>query len=509
MGVDIKKKKKQRYILTLKLETELYEEDILNKRFEIGRQIYNSILGMSFKRYKEMIKTKKWRENQINISNIYKVEKDKNKAKKLAKPYFEVKKNMLKEFNISEYSLHADVKNMQKHFKNNIDSFTAQKIASNVWKSYDKLLYGNGNMVHFKKFNEGLNSLEGKSNKTGIVYKIETNTLKWNGLNIKVQSKFNDYEISALRDEIKYCRIVRRFIRGKYKYLLQLILDGIPPIKINKETGQVKNDISVGDIGIDIGTQTVAYVSNYNCKLYELAPNVQNIENQKRKLLRYMNRSRRNTNPNNYNSDGTIKRGIKLEWNYSNKYIKAKNLLKDLYRKQADIRKQDHNIMANEIINQGDTIKVEIMNFKGLQARSKNTTINEKTRKFNKKKRFGKSLANKAPSMFLTILKNKIESKGGLYIEVNTYKVKASQYNHLNGEYNKKKLSQRWNYFNYNNVDIKVQRDLYSAYLIKNVDGLETINNDKCINGFEKFLKYHNEEILRLEGLNNLSSIGI
>ena len=225
MEVNILKDKKQRYILTLKLQTELYEEDILNKRFEIGRQLYNSVLGKSFKRYQEMIKTKKWRENQINISNIYKVEKDKNKAKKLAKTYFEVKKNMLKEFNLSEYSFHSDIKDMQKHFKDNIDSFTAQKIASNVWVAYDKLLYRNGNMVHFKKFNEGLNSLEGKSNKTGIVYKIETNTLKWNGLNIKVQSKFNDYEISALRDEIKYCRIVRRFIRGKYKYLLQLILD--------------------------------------------------------------------------------------------------------------------------------------------------------------------------------------------------------------------------------------------------------------------------------------------
>ena len=222
-----------------------------------------------------------------------------------------------------------------------------------------------------------------------------------------------------------------------------------------------------------------------------------------------MDRSRRANNPDNYNEDGTIKRGIKLEWNYSNKYIKAKNCLKDLYRKQADIRKQDHNIMANEIISQGDTIKVETMNFKGLQARSKNTTINDKTGKFNKKKRFGKSLANKAPSMFLTILKNKLESKGGLYVEVNTYKVKASQYNHLNNEYNKKKLSQRWNYFKYNNEDIKIQRDLYSAYLIKNVDGLEAINRNKCIDGFENFLEYHNDEILRLQGLKNLSSIGI
>ena len=66
------------------------------------------------------------------------------------------------------------------------------------------------------------------------------------------------------------------------------------------------------------------------------------------------------------------------------------------------------------------------------------------------------------------------------------------------------------NYFNYNNEDIKVQRDLYSSYLIKNVNNdLETINNDKCIEGFEKFLGMHNKEIERLQGLNNLSSMGI
>ena len=502
------KESKQRFILSLKLNIELFQEDILNKRFEIGRKIYNAVLGKSYNRYKEMIKTKTWRENQVNISNVYKTEKDKNKAKKLAKSYFDIKKSMLQEFRLNEYSLHEDVKNMQHHFKSNIDSFTAQKIASNVWKAYDKLLYGNGETVHFKKFSEGLNSLEGKSNKTGIVYKIEDNKLVWNGLKIKVQSKLNDYEINSLRNKICYCRITRKFVRDKYKYNLQLVLEGVPPIKVNKETGEIKNDIGYGDCGIDIGTQTIAYVSNYDCKLYELAPNVQNIENEKKKLLRYMDRSKRTTNPNNFNEDGTIKRGVKLEWKFSNRYIKAKNKLKDLYRKQADIRKQDHNIMANEIISQCDTIKVETMNYKGLQARVKNTTVNNKG-KFNKKKRFGKSLANKAPSMFLTILKNKIEFKGGLYIEVNTYKVKASQYNHLNQEYNKKKLSQRWNYFEYNNENIKIQRDMYSAYLIKNVEGLENINNEKCIKYFDRFLEYHNKEILRLQGLDNLSSIGI
>ena len=504
------KEPKQRYVLNLKLHTESFQEDILEKRFEIGRHLYNSILNVSLKRYNEMIKTKRWRENQVQIANIYKLEKDEKKRKKIGKEYFDIRNEMLKEFRINEYSFHDGIPNMQHHFKKNMDSLTAQKIASQVWKAYDKLLYGNGEQLHFKSYNDGLNSLEGKWNKSGIVYKIESNTLEWNKLKINVQSNFNDYEISALRDKICFCRIVRKFVRGKYKYTLQLVLNGIPPIKINKNTGEIKNDIGIGSIGIDIGTQTIAYSSDHNCKLYELAPRVRNIENEKRRLLRYMDRSKRIMNPNNFNKNGTIKRSIKLEWSYSNKYIKAKNMLKELYRKQADIRKQDHNIMANEIIGQTDMVLVEKMNFKGLQKRAKNTTTNEKTGKFNKKKRFGKSLANKAPAMLMTIIKNKLKAKGGIFLEVNTFKVKASQYNHLNGEYNKKKLSQRWNYFNYNNEDIKIQRDLYSSYLIKNVNSdLETINNDKCIEGFEKFLEFHNIEIDRLQRLNNLSSMGI
>jgi hypothetical protein len=149
------------------------------------------------------------------------------------------------------------------------------------------------------------------------------------------------------------------------------------------------------------------------------------------------------------------------------------------------------------------------MNYKGLQKRSKKTEKNDKG-KFKKKKRFGKSLANKAPSSFLTILQNKLKAKGGLYYEINTREVKASQYNHLNREYNKKKLSQRWNYFVYNNENIKVQRDIYSSYLIKNVnEDLKLVNDELCIKDFDNFLEFHNKEIIRLSCLDNIRSMGV
>lgn len=101
--------------------------------------------------------------------------------------------------------------------------------------------------INFKSYNDGISSLEGKSNKTGIRYKLESNSLDWNGLYIQCQTRLNDYEIAALRDKICYCRIIRKFVRSKYKYSLQLVLEGRPPIKINKEGG-VKNYIGYGDI---------------------------------------------------------------------------------------------------------------------------------------------------------------------------------------------------------------------------------------------------------------------
>ena len=100
-----------------------------------------------------------------------------------------------------------------------------------------------------------------------------------------------------------------------------------------------------------------------------------------------MDRSRRATNPDNYNEDGTVKKqgNKKVKWNKSNHYNKYQKELKDLYRKQADIRKYQHECLANYIISLGNKIYVEKMNFAGLQKRAKNTEKNDNG-KFKRKK---------------------------------------------------------------------------------------------------------------------------
>lgn len=153
------------------LKTEKYQEDILDKRFEIGRQIYNSLVNITQKRYKEMIKTRVYRNLISQLSG------DKNKDKFIWKQI----NDMRKQFNMSEYSFYKDVQKLQHHFSDIIDSRTTRKIASNLWVAYENFFFGNGECIHYKKCGS-LNSLEGESNKKGIRFK--NGTISWYGLKI-------------------------------------------------------------------------------------------------------------------------------------------------------------------------------------------------------------------------------------------------------------------------------------------------------------------------------------
>ncbi|MED4990699.1 transposase [Geobacillus sp. NFOSA3] len=479
------------YVLTLRLQTESWQKHILEKRFEIGRCLYNACLEECLKRYKKL-------QHDSRYQDLAQQKPSKEKNRQLS--------DLRTEYGLSEYAMHAFVQPMQRHFRKHMDAHTAQKIATRAWKAVERFLFGAAKRVYFKRFGE-MGSLEGKSNSAGIRFK--SHAIHWNGLMIPVIIQPNDvYAHLALQDRIKYCRIVRKRIRGKVKYYAQLILEGVPPQKINRQTGKAKHPRGEGVVGIDIGTQTIAICAPNEVKLLELAPSVDDIHPEKRRLQRKLDRQRRANNPNKYNEDGTIQRGNKEKWVWSKNYIKTKNQLAELQRKLAEKRKQDHNKLANWILSLGNDIKVETMNYKALQARAKETTMNEKTGRYNRKKRFGKSIANKAPSMFLAILDRKLRYDGKTLKKIDTFSAKASQYNHITGEYVKKRLSERWNDMN----GCKIQRDLYSAFLIMNAkDHLKEIDREKCFATWERFKRLHDKEVERLKNSGNklLSSMGI
>lgn len=468
------------YVLNLQMTTETWQETILTKRFEIARNIYNACLNKLLKQYKKL-------KNNSSYRNLLSQEKSKIRNSKL--------NELNKTYCLTEYTLHSYVKYMNQHFKNNIDANTAQKIATRAFKAFEKYRFGKAKKLYFKSYNQ-LDSVEGKTNTSGI--RLKGNKMQWLGLEIPVKIK-TKYEFAALNSKIKYCRIVRKTIRNKSRFFIQLVLEGTPPQK--REVSE--NHASVG---LDIGTQTIAIVSKNDVKLLELAPNINIDSKQKIKLQRKMDRQRRSGNPNKYNENGTIKQNND-KWVFSKNYLKTKEKLHDIQRKIAEKRRISHNKLANTILQLGTDIKVEAMQFQGLQKKAKETTINPITGKYKCKKRFGKSISNKAPAMLLNIIDIKLKYSGKQLQKIDTYKVKASQYNHFNNSYEKKNLKDRWNYIN----NQKIQRDLYSAFLIMNVcANLKEIDIKACNETFDSFKKMHDKEILRIKNnKTNISSMGI
>ena len=93
---------------------------------------------------------------------------------------------------------------------------------------------------------------------------------------------------------------------------------------------------------------------------------------------------------------------------------------------------------------------------------------------------------------------------------MNTITFRASQYNHHTNEYIKKRLSDRSKDIN----GIRVQRDLYSAFLLYNTFDEETIDIDRCNKTFDNFYELHNHLInemrmLKTAGKHYPSCMGI
>ena len=256
------------------------------------------------------------------------------------------------------------------------------------------------------------------------------------------------YETASLMNKVKTCAIKREMFASGWRYYLILTLDGDAPKKF-----KMGNAIA----GNDPGVSTFAYASD-NCVAFEeLAPRCKEYNKQIAEIQRKIDRSMRQSNPNNYNEDGTIKKG-KHTWILSNNCKKLKRKLKILYRKKKEYTRHEHNNRANRVLQDASTFITEEMDFKALAKRSKkNTECSEKVtvitlkdgtkktvHKFKKKKRFGKSINDRSPALQLQIIQRKMAQYEGFYYEVNTKTFKASQYDHIKNEYIKVPLSQRF-----------------------------------------------------------------
>lgn len=535
--------------LTLPLKLEKWQSDHLEKRFEIARQLYNTLVHAELKRIHRIERMPEYREIERQI------EATTDKKEKWALK--NQKKQFLRKNGINRNTFTTDMKRLYKHFNDNIGSNVAQHgIVSQVLTAFEKVYIENqSGEVHFKKPGD-LRSVQGYSQKKSggkeimfrngkIIWtqqenddrkkspKYQQRKKRQNYKGVKgiarefpvVFSKNNPYEAEMLTKHVKFVRILRKDGKTKPHWYAQLVLEGTPVAKYDPISGAPKHPVGHGAVGIDIGTRTLAYSADSKVDLIELADRVQNIEQEKLLLQRKLDRSRRATNPENYKPDGTIKKGVKLTRNKSKRYRKIQHQLAMLQHRQADIRKRQHNELANYLLTLGDCFFVEDMDYRALTRKAKKTEISEKTGRYKRKKRFGKSIANKAPSMLIALLDQKCKSLNLEGVKKVDTAVKASQYNHQTDECKAKELKERWNIMPDGE---RIQRDLYSAFLLQHCKrGLPEYNRKKLQETFgnelyrvfdrealqrdyPKFVEYHRKTIQRLSALpKTIASMGI
>jgi len=460
------------------------------------RKAGNELVGLMRKNYDQLIRTKKYRK----LLKLYGNSGDKDKRKDFARQLNEMQNT----YNVTWGFCRTSMIPIGKKY--GIDAIFALTKAEDIWRGMEKCLYGNGKKIHISKYGE-LPCIRAKQMNRGIPIAVRDDALRFKlgktVFGIRVTDRFQTDEVNAVltylaKPEIMdtkavnalleeaycidtyrpcYATLVPKRIRGKYRVYMHLTIEGKAKLKLDKY-GNLRHKYGKGMIGADIGTQTVAYTSDTEVGLKNLSErgnSIQTSERKERLLYRAMDRSRRAANPQNYNDDGTIKKGHKT-WRYSNHYKKMKARHSELCRINAVNRQLAINEDANHLRSLGDTFITEPKNAGKLMKRSKETTKNAKG-KYNKKKRFGKSIKNRCPGGFQTTIEKKFKVTGGTYIEVpNNYR--ASQYDHTADDYIKKKLSDRLYRLRDGTL---VQRDWYSSFLLYCYDyKTKNINKDRC-----------------------------
>jgi transposase len=447
----MKRSKTPSFITELPLKTTSSDEATILVRLDTGRQLYHACLGESLERLGLIQQSKEYQE-------IQKLPKTTNgeQNKERTKAFNELnQKYGFTDYDIQHYATGIRNSWMEEH----IHAHIAQKLATRAFKAVQKKAFGIAKNVRFKGKNQ-MDSLEGKEADTGL--RFENNSLLWSGLEIPcIIDPENKVIAYGLSHKVKYCRIVRRKINGKNRFYLQLINEGTP-------YQNPKNKIGSEEIGVDVGVGTIATVADTKATLKQFCSELIPDQKKKRKLQRKLDRSLRATNPDNYNKNGTVKKGKKFK--KSNRYKTISKDLAETDRILAAHRKSLHGQDINEIIATGTRIQTEDVSYKGWQ------------------KRYGRSINMRAPSMFMDSLKRKAENAGGYLFEFPTQTTKLSQTCHICEQQVKKRLSKRWHIC----CGIQMQRDLYSAFLAKCVEqetsALDLVRAKQLWQGMESIL---------------------
>lgn len=413
------------FVCELPLQTTPADDRELAIRLDMARHIYNACLGESLRILALMRESLDWQRA-----------KSMPKSKKRSARF----RAVIDRFDFTQSTIDRFAITCKNGcaIRNHLGPHEAQAAAKRAFSAVRQHAFGKRGRPRFKGY-RGLHSIEGKTNAAGIRWR--DGSLEWHGLSIPALLDPRDRENwqgTALVSKTKYCRVIRRTIRGRDRWSLQLVQEGLSPKKTHRKIGDKV-------VGLDIGPSTIAVVGEADAALVRFCPTVEQPWREARTIQRTMDRSRRATNPEHYHEDGTMKQGAHT-WVTSSRYRDLRVRLSETERCLASERKRSHGELANRILAIGHVVKTEKISYRSFQ------------------KNFGRSVQVRAPGMFVSLLARKAESAGGRVETFPTRTTKLSQVC-LCGCVEKKPLSRRIHHCHCGVGP--VQRDLFSGFLAR------------------------------------------
>lgn len=414
-----KKEQKKIMVLTLPLNVEPWQYDRLNKKMEVARTIYNTMLHKQWNRYQEMVNRKDWKATtEVIRAEHQKAEGTpggKKKGKKTPElvAAYDARNQLTKDYGFSEYDFMKEALCYASHYSAVIPSTMASlSIGSRMWTAFEKVLYGTGDKVSFRRRNE-FNSLktDGKSgmrlirDEQGKPYILLSNRMaKAKQMKLYFDEPEDLYGKTLYNSPVKQITLVRRQEKTKWHYYVQLSVDvsGCPDDVLNHS-----HPVNYGKVGLAIWRGDLYAVSESCVKHFSLNPWRESFEEERDELNRQIEALRRQNNPDNYNADGTIKKG-KLSWHHSRRYLDLVRYKRELERKNKERRNIHHRHIVYELLEMGDEFVMYDFYF-----RTEKEEFDEENKKTNaeyrKAKERRKSIQENAPSELLTLLSQKLK----------------------------------------------------------------------------------------------------
>lgn len=425
----MKKAKTPSFVITLPLVTKGRDVAVMRKRFEAAKRLYNALLSEGIRRLNAMRSDSRWAELKECKETLVK-----RAGYKLLR----------ESYGFSEYALSSFGTGLKNRiWKDHLGAHEPQTLAKRVFSALDEYSFKKRGLPRFKGRKRPLHSIEGKSAASAIRFQAETACVQWAGLLMPVllpKPGQDEYLDEALTGRVKFSRVLWRNINGKKRFFVQLTIEGNPPATCESVHASG---------GLDIGPSTVASFSDSAATLQNFCPGVAPCAKTLRRLQRKADRSLRATNPHAFDAKGRWIKGQKMA--SSARLMDVRRQISNTERALQSRRKIDHGHLVNSLLKQANTWQIEKLSYVAFQ------------------KMFGKSVKNRAPGMFVQHLKRKAESAGGKVVELDTWRLKMSQYDHCTETYTKKPLSLRWHALG--DGSGLIQRDVYSALLAYCTDG--------------------------------------